>query len=250
MADSENTVPKEIIEALGALMKKVEKRPRLVAALTDPQTSHEAFYSLLYGDVDTMLDKVRHVEQALNQAGETMTGRLNLQVSQLLTAADKSTRLINAVADAGKKQVITQLNDSKGEFSAEMMKTTRAAAIDAAIAGTREAIGSEVETTLGKVESAATAGALKFTTAAAKLETATKLYKTSALKLLGGALAVAIVAGVAMGATNHYMASAPVSSLTPDQVENIRNGQALKEAWPNLDVKAKTIINKSFKTGS
>ena len=236
MSESENAVSKEVLDALASLMKKIEKRPRLVGALTDPQTSNEAFYSILFGEVEGMLDKVASIEKGLIRAETNLSGRLNLQVSQLLAASEKTEKLMVAVADTGKKQIIDQLNSSKAEFTAEMMKASKAAAIEAA----KVAIVGEVEKALGKMEETANAGAGKLSAAGARLDLANKEFKTSFLKMLGGAVLIAVVVGAVTVAGSRYIA--PAHDLTPVQARSIYNGELLELAYPKLDTKAQAVI--------
>lgn len=55
----------ELVQALNDVAAKIERRPRLVAAIADPATTDEAFYSMLFGEVDDLLHQVKTLEKTL-----------------------------------------------------------------------------------------------------------------------------------------------------------------------------------------
>lgn len=55
----------ELIRALQDITAKIERRPRLVAAIADPSTTHEAFYAMLFGEVDHLVQQLKDLEKTL-----------------------------------------------------------------------------------------------------------------------------------------------------------------------------------------
>lgn len=55
----------ELLQALQDVAAKIERRPRLVGAIADPTTTHEAFYSMLFGEVSELVHQLTELEKTL-----------------------------------------------------------------------------------------------------------------------------------------------------------------------------------------
>ena len=55
----------ELVQALKDIAEKIERRPRLIGAIADPTTTHEAFYSMLFGEVSELLHQLQTLEETL-----------------------------------------------------------------------------------------------------------------------------------------------------------------------------------------
>lgn len=122
----------ELIKALKDIAEKIERRPRLVGAIANPQTTHDAFYAMLFGEVDDLLFRIREFETTLATAGKNatdnmaeQTARLEAAIRQIMTHLQELVRTSGATASA-------KMKEAREHEEIELQRSV-AASIDAAI---------------------------------------------------------------------------------------------------------------------
>lgn len=228
---------RELISAFALLMKKIEQRPRLAAALADPKTSSEAFYSLMFGDVETMLDRVAAIEQFIADAGN----KLNMQTSQLIDAGNRHEKLLAALFDEGKRNIARSAESSKVEQLRSIQDAMQGAASSALEAAISERMG-KVLSDLAKANKELSGTVTLAKAAATSIEAKSKRWLWIAP--VGAVMAAAILA-VAVFVANTW-STAPGGQggahLTVEQQRLIRAGQDFEKALPKLDPKTQAKI--------
>lgn len=208
--------------------------------MSDTRTKLDILYKDALGDIHEIMTRVESVKADIDKACGDATGRLNLQVSQMLATSNEIGKLITGLAEGGKAQVIKQLNSSKQEFVDEMMKTTRAAAIDAGTAAVKQAVGSQTEALLASVASSFQQRSNELKTIIDDAKKAKSIHDASFMKLAILSVSAAVLVGCMVIGAYYF--------LKPDAVnkaEAERNALAvstLREAAPLLDKKSQNIL--------
>lgn len=73
----------ELIKALTDIAEKIERRPRLVGAIANPQTTHDTFYAMLFGEVDDLLFQIKGLETTLANANQSISDNLVEKTAKL-----------------------------------------------------------------------------------------------------------------------------------------------------------------------
>lgn len=122
----------ELIKALTDIAEKIERRPRLVGAIANPQTTHDTFYAMLFGEVDDLLFRIREFETTLATAGKTATDNMVEQTAKLEGAIRQIMAHLQDLVRTSGATASAKMKEAREQQEIELQRSV-AAAINVAI---------------------------------------------------------------------------------------------------------------------